>query len=166
MGHVNEEQLEAYKGAAARAAAVGMAEARLGAPVFVGELAGGIFVEGPKADRTPSGFVVSSSIIAAAPHALVVEEGRTAGATFPPLAVIRHWVARLVARSKLDVAWTGLDGEDAIDRAAYVIAVSIHRKGIPPRKFMKRAELKAKTELEQAVAGAASEFVREVEALD
>lgn len=115
------------------------AEARLKAPVFSGELAGGIMTQGPRLISKGERFLITDRVFATSPQGLPMEEGRAPGESFPPLAIIRRWVALKVRRNQLDVSWTGEEGEAAIDSAAYVIAVSIHRKGIKARRFMTQA---------------------------
>ena len=135
--------------ALAKATRKTMIQARIGAPLFTGELSGGIFARGQREKTLPGGIELTDVVFATSPQALVMEEGRTAGATLPPLPQIRRWVQLKVRRRQLDVSWTGEKGEAAIDSATWLIAASIKAKGIEPRKFMERAALQGQRVLER-----------------
>lgn len=95
--------------------------ARTLAPKASGSLARSIKVRRP---RTLTGqFDLGYQVVAEAPHALYVHEGRRAGARMPPAEPIRRW-----ARLK------GIPEE-----RVFIIRRSIGRKGIKARPFLRDA---------------------------
>jgi len=135
-------------------AAVGQAEARLGAPVFTGELANSIQIRAAQLVASPPALLMRGEVVTNVAHGVVMEEGRRPGARQPPFGPIRRWVYLLVRRGRMDVRWTGeKDEQDQIDSAAFVIARSIGRKGISPRRFMAKAAEKIEPLLHARVQG-------------
>lgn len=98
-------------------------EASFGAPRWRGNLADSMTSRVTSFGSQVVGEVRSS--ITNSPYPLVMEYGRRAGAKPPPVAAIRPWVADKLGDASL----------------AFVVARSIGRKGIKPRKFLWKAFL-------------------------
>jgi len=155
------------------AATAGLAQglAREGAPVFRGTLANGIHTTPIVVSGTGGGIEISGSVIATAPHSIVMEEGRRPGAPMPPLEPIRRWVELKVRRGDLFVQGdaysttthrrrrSGRNRESQIKGLAYVIARSIGRKGIRGRGFMRKASEKAQVFLNERVGATVARWV-------
>ena len=156
LAGVNADQLKhELLSAVAVAGAVTQAEARLHAPVFTGEVVNGIGLSPPALQRGPAGISAVSTVFTTAPHSIVMEDGRSPGATHPPIGPIRRWVELKSRRGQLSLEWTGETGDKAVNVAAFVIASSIRRRGIEPRNFMEKAgELGEKVLFQEAQAAA------------
>jgi hypothetical protein len=114
-------------GTAMQASVTTIAEAaKIGAPYFRGRLTSSLLSQVTR-DKTSTVGVVYSSITDS-PYPLVMEYGRRPGAKPPPVAAIRPWVIAKFGDASL----------------AYVIARSIGRKGIKPRRFLKKAYTQSK----------------------
>lgn len=94
------------------------------------------------------GWVVGSgpSVRNDVPYAAVIEHGRRPRRPGPPIAPIREWV-------RLKLGKTG----DELERTAWAIRNSIHKKGTRPRKLMFRVYTKMrpwfKAEVERRLRG-------------
>jgi hypothetical protein len=84
---------------------------------------------------TPSGVEVVND----APYAGVIEWGRRPGRPGPPLAPIREWVARKLARTGKVRPEQGETLDDAIDRVAMLIRNKLHARGSKPRYVLRDA---------------------------
>lgn len=116
----------------------------------------------------PSSTVTQGTIGSALAYFGVIEEGRRAGKKFPPILVLRAWVARKLGPSlqvgltsigprrpgqrRLSRAATEREAEgdagprntplnNAINRAAYLIGRKIHLKGIPGKHPLRDASI-------------------------
>lgn len=140
-----------------------VAEARTGAKVFTGALAGSVYGDGPTIQRTPAFLRVSSIVSSRQPYSAPVEEGRAPGETAPPIEPIQRWVELMVRRGKIDVSWAGRDEEKAVRRVAFFVARSISRKGIDPAPFLGPASKIGERVLERELASAVDDFARRAE---
>jgi hypothetical protein len=81
-----------------------------------------------------------------APHAPTLEHGRRPNRPGPPIDPILGWVRRKLFGG----SWAEED-EPEIERVAWAIRESIHRKGSPPRMVLRRAMDGAEAHLRQLV---------------
>jgi hypothetical protein len=116
-------------------ARVGERVARDEAPKDLGALASSITAEVRR---------LEASVVATAPHARVMEEGRRPGAQMPPPEALAGWASR-----------HGFSG------SLFVLARAIGRRGIPGRWYMKKAAAAMRAALPGAVAEAARRIGRE-----
>lgn len=147
------------------AAGAGMREGRIAAAekLYTGELANGIFTEGPSIRPSPDGIEIRDAIFSPIPHAAIVDTGRRAGARWPPPGPIERWVQLRAQRGQLDLSWTGKTGREAVKSAAFRIRAAISRRGLPPRGVFERAKETAERELQDLVEALADSFRQTIE---
>lgn len=76
---------------------------------------------------------ITGRVFSALPYAIVMDQGRRPGEKMPPVAAIELWVQRQL----------GIATEKERRKAAWAIAIAIHRKGIKARNFAAAAIAKA-----------------------
>ena len=145
------------------ASIVANAAAKAKAPVFTGELAGGIGIRGVRITSSSRGVKISDVVFATSPHALVQEEGRAPGATTPPLGPIFRWVQLRQRRNNIDLSWTGEEGDDAALVAAIKLQHVIGKRGLAPRRFMEAGADAGQAELERRLLDRADTIRRRME---
>lgn len=134
-----------------------------GAPRYTGRLAGSVVVTLDQAHPIPEYVAIGPS----APHTHLVELG--AQPHFPPWSVtsrkgrrLRAWVARTV-QPQAGIKGLGRKGnaearKHAIDRATFLIARAISRRGMPGRFFISAAYNETYDQLEGVVDGMADDL--------
>lgn len=159
--------------AVARALAITWTEAKAGAPVHTGALAGSIQRLGPDVATAGHGITVRAQVVTPLPYAVVMEEGRRPGAPMPPEDPIRRWVELKIRRGDIEgaipteavrrrrsgKAWR--DAEVAIiDALTFVIRRAIAAKGIAGRWFFRRAAEKGRAVLTNELGAIVREWAR------
>lgn len=89
------------------------------------------------------------------PHAIYVHEGRRAGGKMPPIDAIAEWVSQKKLLNRGGKGKRLAPDSVRVRTAAFLIARSIARKGIPPKPFLKDALLASQSEIKAEIAHAA-----------
>lgn len=84
------------------------------------------------------GAEIIGRVFSSLPYAIVMEEGRRAGAPMPPIAPIELWVRRKL----------GISGDEATG-VAYAIALTISRRGIRGRHYAREGFQQAEPRIVQ-----------------
>lgn len=130
------------------------ADAQEHAPIFTGLLVKGIRPQPVQI----IGRSIQGQVTATAPHTVVLEDGRTAGARRPPSSVIERWIDLKIKRGQFNAQLpSGVGKRGGSRRSAYikgmafVIARAIGRRGWKGVHFMRDASARAQVRLKQRV---------------
>jgi len=120
-----------------RVAQRGRDKANEAVPIDKGTLQDTIKIIPPIMTADTEGFTYSTGITAGeglGEYPSVMEFGRTPGRTPPPVDAIEDWLRVKVAQGQFDIS--GYTGSNPLRRAAFRVARSIGKFGIPGHKFM------------------------------